>query len=336
MAQAADELSAAWRALSEGGTDEPGWKSIALGSAGRLRAGVLFPEKTEALIAGFGTSRKLLQAELPAGRGFVVQQIQSSLLDGNRRWFSLSRREGADPGLFLTMSCNILDSLNDTESLQSEEALQAAFMQRIRAWQRFMQRSTGLDRESETGLHGELIVLGHLLDDGLGAVDAVAAWEGPLDALHDFFLGAAAIEVKTTTARSGFPVTVGSLEQLDIPGDRRLLLAAVRLGEQQGSPTLPERIEDMRKRLAPIAPAAQAFETRLLGAGYLDSDAAQFSRRLALAERRNFEIGEGFPRIARSLVHPAVRDARYELDLDLVEAPKIEQAEFNDILGLKA
>jgi hypothetical protein len=336
MAQAANDLLAAWRAIMESGEEQPGWRSIPLGPGGQLRAGVLFPERNEALIAGFGTKRKLLQTELPAGRGFLVQQIQSPGLDNNHSWFSLSRRDGADSELFLTMTCSVLDSLGGNESSASEDALQIVFMQRIRAWQRFMQRSAGLDRESETGLHGELVVLDHLLDDGCAPMDAVAAWEGPLEALHDFILGSVAIEVKTTTARSGFPVTVGSLEQLDTPSDHRLVLAGIRLCEQQDGHTLPERVARMRMRLAPAASAAQAFETRLLSAGYLHTDAEQFSRRLSFVERRNLQVTETFPRLARSLVSPAIREARYKLDLDMVNAPRLDQDELKAALGLKS
>ena len=334
MALPTDELATAWRALKESHDQREGWRSIALANVGAfIKAGVTFPDGNEAILAGFKVDRAVAASELPSGRGFTVQQVHSPDLDRDRKWFSLSRREDANRGLFLTMAHNVVVTLASHANLDDDEVLLSRFLQRIRAWQKFMERSSGLDHETETGLHGELIVLQQLLDGGYSASEAVGAWLGPLDSLHDFSFGVAVLEVKTTVARSGFPVTIGSLEQLDLAPGLRLFLVGIRLCTQQDGLTLPERIAGTRERLAAHAGAVAGFESRLLAVGYSDGDSETFSRRLSFVERRNLEVIPAFPRLARSLTDPAVLDAKYKLDLDMIAAERLSDVRLYELLG---
>ena len=83
-------------------------------------------------------------------------------------------------------------------------------IRRLEAWQVCLRaRRSGLEREEQTGLLGELAVL-DLLAEETGLARAIAAWTGPLDALHDFQLSwGVAIVVKSLP--SVFPITSVSL-----------------------------------------------------------------------------------------------------------------------------
>lgn len=332
MALPTDELAVAWRALKASDDQREGWRTIGLANGQpSVKAGVMFPDRGEAILAGFILDRAVKPSELPTGRGFTVQAVHSPDLDPARKWFSLSRREDADGGLFLTMAQNIVETLASSDL--DDDALLARFLQRIVAWQMFMERTGGLDRETEIGLHGELVVLQDLLDEGIPAARAIEAWAGPLGALHDFTFGSAALEVKTTAARSGFPVKIGSLDQLELSTAPRLFLVGIRMAVQQDGLTLPERIRATRERLTAHRGAMAAFETRILAVGYSDADSERFSRQLALVERRNLEILPDFPRLARSLTSPAILNAKYELDLDLIAAERLSNDRLRELLG---
>lgn len=56
-------------------------------------------------------------------------------------------------------------------------------------------------------------------------------------------------------------------------------------------------------------------------AGYSDAHAASYGRKFAVADSRTFAVTDAFPRLARSSIPLAVRDAEYVVDLDLVPVP---------------
>ena len=92
-----------------------------------------------------------------------------------------------------------------------------ALLDRVRAWQVFMDRSGdgALSPEAEVGLFGELVVLGEVIRQGVPPIVACESWEGPGGGLHDFRWSTGAIEVKATAAVGSFPARIGSLAQLD-------------------------------------------------------------------------------------------------------------------------
>ena len=60
------------------------------------------------------------------------------------------------------------------------------------------------------------------------------------------------------------------------------------------------------------------FNTRLLHAGYFDQFVERYVRKFTYVGRRILEVSADFPRLTRGSVPIAIRDARYEIDLDLV------------------
>lgn len=329
------EILTSWNALRDSQDRDEGWRSIALqGSRNRIRAGILFPGRNEAVLAGFAVDKSGGQSDLPVGRGFSVSAVSSPDLDGSLRWYSLSRRDGADETLFLKMAADVLSVVTSYVDV-SEQVLLGRFLQRVREWQRFMGRSSGLmDHESEIGLHGELIVLDEFLEAGCAPIRAISSWLGPEGALHDIIFGSLAVEVKATTARSGFPVTISSLEQLDSSLGLSIVLAGVRLCAQSDGFTLSDRIAQMRTRIAGDPEAATLFEGRLVTIKYFDADSENYFERYALTQRRNFEIGATFPRLARSLLPPAIRAAEYVIDLDMVAAGPFDSKALFDLAGI--
>ena len=198
------------------------------------------------------------------------------------------------------------------------------FTGRIRAWQAFMEsgRDDMLGPAAEVGLVGELMFLRQALEAGVRIRVAIDGWRGPLDGMHDFVLGAGALEVKATTASGEFPAVIGSLDQLDDSLVRPLFLAGVRLALGASGRTLPEIVAEVDACLFDDAVARARFSDLVLQAGVLDSIRDRYVRRFTEVRTMLFRVTDAFPRLTRRNVARAVREARYDLDLDLAHVPE--------------
>lgn len=328
-------LGPAWRALADEVTGPAeGWRSILLTERPGLAllAGVRFPSREEALLAGF-QGATVSAGELPEGRGFSVDVVTGIAGAADVSWFALTRAPSASLELFGAMAEDVTRLVLRTKERRTSQLAQL-FLGRIRAWQAFMSR-TGDDRlgpEQELGLTGELAMLEALLEEGMSGSDGIHGWHGPLQGLHDFELGSGAVEVKTTLSGSAFPARISSLEQLDDALIAPLFLAAVRATLSAQGATLPERVSRLRDRLS--GDAAATFERRLLQAGYLDGHAADYGRRLETAPPRILVVDDAVPRLRRSDVPAAIRSAEYELDLDAITTGPITMSDMLTRLGV--
>ena len=320
-----DSLRAAWRALDSRRQDE-GWQTIRINVPApcALFAGRRMPGGEEAILVGFRTINKVRDFHLPQGRGFEVLRLQDDPTGCGRIMLSLTRTSRGSPELFTLMAEDLVDFLDSAATVEEERVFHR-FLARIRAWQDFMDRRRAgvLSDEAEQGLFGELFVLERMLEVGISAVKALIAWEGPLDSLQDFILGMGGIEVKTTISEVGFLATVSSLGQLDEELRRPIFLAAVRLALHHSGTTLFQKSDGIRKRIGNSQAALDIYETRLMQAGLLRSAAGQYTRRFIHTSSVIVPLQEDFPRLTRANVHPAIKDARYEIDLDLAGAEDI-------------
>lgn len=317
---AAGQLRSAWRALA-GQSRGDGWATIPLHTAApcQVLAGRRFPGSEETLLVGFRAPLPP-PASLPEGRGFRVERPPESL-DRGHHWLALSRQPIGNLDLFSAMAADLIELLSSARTADHDQ-LSRLFLGRIRAWQAFMEKDrTGiLGLEAEIGLYGELLVLGALLDAGIAAPDAIEAWRGPLDGLHDFELGTGSIEVKSTLATSGFPATIWSIEQLDDTVRQPLFLAGIRLALNGTGHTLPELIAGLRHLMRDQPEPLATFENRLLQAGYLDPFADHYLRRFTTVRMILLAIDSRFPRLTRAAVPAAITKLWYVVDLDLVPA----------------
>jgi len=320
-----NELFAAWRALTGTPTGE-GWSTIPVARGGpcSLLAGRRFPGNEEALLIGFSNLQIPSDVQLPQAHGFSVSRARIGKDHSSRVWIGLCRKDSGSLDLFAKMAEDVvatLGKLHDADDMK----LFRAFLARISAWQNFMQRGGDyvLSQEAEVGLFGELALLLDLLQAGLLPDFVVEAWQGPLDGIHDFVFGTGAIEVKTTASPNGFPATISSLDQLDDSLVRPLFLAAIRLSLGASGRTLSEQVAAVRElvRLSPVAETA--LETLLLRAGFLDAARERYSRRFSRIGNKMLLVEEDFPRLTRMNLPIEIRNARYEIDLDLTVAKEV-------------
>lgn len=318
-------LLAVWRAL-DGVAGEAGWRTIPLEMKGncRLLAGRYFPSNEEAILVGFRSVNVPQDKNLPQGHGFRVNKIERNIIADGHVWVSLARLAAGSLDMFALMAEDIVNFLN-LRTAESEDSLFYAFLGRIRAWQNFMGREGAgiLSAEAEIGLFGELVILDKLILSGMPAIDAVNAWQGPIDGLQDFLIGTGAIEVKATASQGSFPAKISSLEQLDNSLVRPLYLAGIRLELHDAGITLPAFAQLVRSKLISDTMAISIFENRLIQAGLLGAYVDGYTRCFIHSGTVAFMVNEEFPRLTAGNVGIEIRKACYELDLAI-----IKQSEF--------
>jgi hypothetical protein len=323
-----EELLAAWRALS-GHADKEGWRTIQIGKNGKCRflAGRHFPGNEEGLLIGLQSIQIPADELLPQGHGFIVSKVSLSGELANNSWVTLSRQSGGSLELFAMMADDVFATLEalDTDGYVNPYKV---FISRIWAWQDFMKKGGDgvLDKESETGLFGELEFLQEVMFAGVPCFKAIEAWQGPLDRLHDFALGNGVLEVKTTTAKNGFVAKIGSLEQLDNSLIEPIYIVGVKLDLNPSGMSLPQKVVALRNMLKDFPAALAVFNQLLIHGGFLDELEARYTRRFSRKSIRIIEVLDKFPRLTRENVDVQICQVRYEVDLDLVQDEGIELA----------
>lgn len=317
MARPSKEFLLAWSSLC-GNDPIPGWQAISLPPAGpvEVQAGRRSPTNAEAILFCFPTARLARTEKLPEGQGFSVEKVDSTS-DGGLR-LALTRQAAGSAELFAAMVCDVVGAIDDAAAVGVAEAkLLRVLIGRVVAWQQFMSRgANSLSPEAELGLVGELSFVAALLDSGVPAEEVLKGWVGPDDAPQDFLLGDGAIEVKATMSSSGFPVKIGSLEQLDDSVASPLFLAALRFSREEGGLTLPEVVTETERRLDGEPGVAIFLRERLMASGYYGGHSSHYTRRFELKESRMLSVSEGFPRLTPGTVPVGVTRALYEINLD--------------------
>lgn len=221
-----------------------------------------------------------------------------------------------------------------TDQLQQGEDLERALHVALDAFRGLLARAPRLSEDQEIGLFGELVALDRLID-GVGETKALAAWLGPRAEEHDFVLGEADVEVKTTRSERRIHVIHGLGQLTPTPG-RPLHLMSVQVtgaGAAGNGETLPELIERIRRRLRS---GRTVFDDRLTDCGWEDAQADRLytTRLLVRSEPRFYTVDKAFPAItsaglSRIVTRPElVRSIDYRIDVTDLEPEGTAPAEF--------
>ena len=159
-----------------------------------------------------------------------------------------------------------------------------------------------LSDHQELGLHGELLVLDHLIGS-IGEHDAIRSWRGPTGGEHDFTLGASDLEVKTTLSEERSH-RISSLTQLEPSSGRALWLVSVQLTTTGTSgKTLSELIAHTMDRFSDLS-NRKLYSDRLSTVGWDSGLAHLYTRRYTYRGKTlTFEINSDFPTITASRLH---------------------------------
>ena len=215
------------------------------------------------------------------------------------------------------------------------------FLARTWRWHRLLRsgRDGRLSDDEQKGLIGELRVLERCLLEVIGARDAVEGWGGPLGSPKDFLYGLVGIEAKARSPQRS-EVNISSLHQLDSADTNRLFLSvsevAAALDDSSEAVTVADVVARVRTVIDKMDAAASIpFEERLTAAGF-DWGDDYTDRRWTIGEEALYEITDGFPRIAPSMVSPAVDSVRYTINLSACENFRVPKTTLGDAIAGEA
>ncbi|MDY0039114.1 MAG: PD-(D/E)XK motif protein [Desulforhabdus sp.] len=307
-----------WKDLAEERLQQPGWHTRRIFPDGihDIRAAILQPGLTPALLIEVASSAVSPDVEYPSSRGFeLFPEIVIPGSNGRVR-FCLLLSDRVYREVFEVLCQDVADTV--TRASSEPGAVQSLFS-RLRIWQGFMKRygPEGLSPEEQAGLFAELSFLKDSLIGQLPAAGAVESWKGPTGGVQDFQLPGCAVEVKSTIVLPAGSIMISSLSQLDETRVRRLLLCLMTLDTGGASGlTLPEVVQQIRNILnTEDASTVIRFNDCLMEAGYLDMHEGLYTgRRYVIREIHYFEVAGDFPRIRASDVRRGIASGSYSIE----------------------
>jgi hypothetical protein len=211
--------------------------------------------------------------------------------------------------------------------IQNREASRAVAAT-VRAWQSAWKPvRQEMDKATQVGLYGELIVLRYLLIPSLGT-SAVGCWSGPDSERHDFVLDRLHIEVKTTR-KSRAEHEISRMDQLHVPAGKELLLVSIQLEETiGGADSLATQMDIIVDLLRADPAAVDAFMTKMVNAGWTDELRTSGELlRFNLRATGIYEVEGAFPRLPESFsVPPGLVGIKYTIDLANLPVLGVDEA----------
>ncbi|MBT2877733.1 PD-(D/E)XK motif protein [Streptomyces albidoflavus] len=273
--------------------------------------------------------RRLL-VDLPQTSGLSL-----SLSSVSPREFELQVSLTADDlrEVFTPLVEDIAEVVRRTDT--AESALEAA-VRRFLHWQQLMRTVSrdGLGSDGRRGLFGELYFLREYLLPSIPHDAALSAWTGPEGTPQDFQLLHAAVEVKTTTAKSPRTVRIANERQLDDTGVEALLLAQIAVDERRGGSgeSLNALVDSVRNRLE--SPHARArLDAQLVRVGYFPHQRDLYEEpRFTLRRTDVWRVVEGFPRIVESDLDQGVGNCTYDIDVSALEQHRVTTDEVTELI----
>ncbi|MBO9136206.1 PD-(D/E)XK motif protein (plasmid) [Rhizobium sp. B230/85] len=305
MISAAADVEALWARLQLAGRGEKRFVTLRIDNGGTLdvQAALRAVDDAPCLLFELACHESARSLDFEAGG---MRCSRSMLEEGPALVLSLEDELKRD--LFATLCADILAYASSEGSGSSIEAVIA----RVEDWQAFLRSTNDRMTRSETiGLIGELHVLRAILAK---KSSLLATWRAPDHGIHDFEHSGMALEVKTTVG-AGSRITIASLDQLDDIGLERLGLILVRLVETSDG----ENIDDLATSISSLfknSKDRRQFSSALLRRGLSPDDLrARSGIRASISKLQVHPVQEGFPRVLRRSISPAIIDASYVLEL---------------------
>jgi hypothetical protein len=198
--------------------------------------------------------------------------------------------------------------------------LAAALAETLHLLGRLLERTTGMTRDVEIGLFGELLLLYGLLSV-ITPAQAIGGWLGPESEERDFTIADIDVEVKATTGERRAH-WISSLTQLTPTPHRPLWLVSYQItaaGAGKGE-CVTDLVDRIREKVG-ADPARARFEQALDAVGWSDRFTARTSRFVLRTQPAAFLVDSAFPKLDAALLRTAganlsaITDVRYRIDV---------------------
>lgn len=214
---------------------------------------------------------------------------------------------------FLSLCFDLIES---SRSFPNERAARDALFATFKKWYELLSKRAQniLPLNEIKGLIGEIQFI---IDGIMNSADAdqiIDAWKIHKDASRDFVFDDSWSEIKAIESTKDY-VTISSVEQLDSESDGNLVIYRLDSSNDNGSFDLNDKIAEL-KSLIGINTEAK-LNQKLLAKGYsFNSDYCKY--RFMIRGKDIFNVNDSFPRIRRVDIHPAIRNAKYDLSINLI------------------
>ncbi len=307
-----DQLLAKWREVEYTAPGGQEWRAISLNISApvTLLLAVREPDGRIALLVEAPISPVAAPLFRMQAEGISVSDQRDTNERSGLRRLAVVLEKTELREVFLTL---VQDLVHVARSEKTALAACASIAGRLSAWQACLRaRRHGLSEAEQIGLMGELEVI-RLAAPAIGYGHAIAAWQGPLDGLHDFVGSGAAIEVKSALGPSSL-IRISDAAQLDTAGLACLVIARPRFRSDPDGLDLVERVGTVRDEIRMKAPGELAgFDDKLLRAGFIASE-HRSGPKATLESIRIYEVRDGFPHIDPSSLPAAVTGVSYAIE----------------------
>ena len=192
--------------------------------------------------------------------------------------------------------------------------------ERIKSWANFLKPTRdGLSTPEFVGLLGELYVLSEHLMPAISAVDAVRSWIGPEHKKQDFNFNKVAIEVKTTLSGERQVVRISSLDQLEKVTNELFLIRVVATPASDKGGFSLGQLYDRCTKAAEHDLISNSLFLQKATPLYSQASESQIRDRYVVNSVSIFRVDDEFPKLTRSNVRLAIREANYEISLEAMK-----------------
>jgi hypothetical protein len=198
----------------------------------------------------------------------------------------------------------------------------------IRAWQSAWKPvQQGIDKITQVGLFGELLVLRYVMIPALGAA-SVYLWSGPDSERHDFVGDVLHLEVKTTR-KSRSEHEISRIDQLRITAGCQLLFVSVQVEESiGGEESIATQMDAVVDLLRSDAAALDEFMAKMVRMGWSDemADSGELLR-FNITKAEFYIVDDEFPRLPDGFSPPSgVVSIKYTIDLANLPSLGVDEA----------
>ena len=214
---------------------------------------------------------------------------------------------------FLSLCFDLIES---SRRCSDEKAARNALFATFKKWYELLSKRAQniLPLNEIKGLIGEIQFI---IDGIMSSTDAdliIDAWKIHKDASRDFVFDDSWSEIKAIESTKDY-VTISSVEQLDSESDGELVIYRLDSSSDNGSFDLNEKIAELTSMIG--ISTETKLNQKLIAKGYsYNADYCKY--RFMIRGKDVFNVDESFPRIRRSEIHPSIRNAKYDLSINLI------------------
>lgn len=220
------------------------------------------------------------------------------------------------------------------EKRTEKECVKCVF-DRIRKWEEIFAKKyrNALSAQEQSGLFGELYFIKKLATLKGNIAFAIDSWYGSSASVQDFITKDWNVEVKTALLNATHLTINGELQLDETCNDLFLFCLLVESDSGNGK-SLPEIIQDIRNDISNDKSLYDAFNLKLLKAGYYDSDVDVYKNKFYTIRRESFyHVNGNFPRIKKDELRKGVSRVKYMISLSELSSYMITETDFNNIIS---